>query len=255
MPRTGTTLIGQLLKTAGTAPDGSTDSAREHVRIYPEMHPLSTPSLFGLFREIREMLLWPGWRDVDAATVDVRMLELLRAVWRCARPLAGPPDEGYERFGLKQPNAELYAAEFRAALGSIEPLWLYCIRDPVAVYESNLRAMGQWGDEKPRDFADRFHRSLDAIATVPTEHRTILDIDALSADQEVRKKSLDELLQFVDVPATARTAGFIERWPSVNRRTADSPPAVEEDEIQARVERFAGLRLTREIMERSTSLT
>ena len=109
--------------------------------------------------------------------------------------------------------------------------------------------MGQWGDHKARDFADRFRRSLDAIATCPIEHRTILDVDALSADQELRKKSVDELLRFVDLPATARTEGFIERWPPVNRRTGGSPRAAEEGEIQARLQRFAKLRLTREIME------
>ena len=114
--------------------------------------------------------------------------------------------------------------------------------------------MGRWGDHKARDFADRFHRSLDAMATVPMEHRTILDVDVLSADQDLRKKSLDELLQFVDVPATPRNEGFVERWPSVNRRTVESPPAVEEEEIQARGQRFARLRLTREIMERVVSL-
>lgn len=238
MPRTGTSLVGQLLKTTGLV-------------VYPELSPESLPSLFPLVGELRSVLAADTRRGFDPALIDDRILEFVAALWAAGR---APRDAaGAERgVGLKQPGAERFGPEFRRALGPYAPRYVYTLRDPVAAYDSTLRTMGRWGDIGPGDYADRWDRSL-ADAAALADAGDLVPFAAASS-RVGREDGVAAVLRFLDLIPTRRTEIFVGRWPDVNTSGGRNLGHLSDAEIAARVEAFSGARRLRGIRRRIARL-
>lgn len=236
MPRSGTSLIGQFLKNSGVGLSGGVEPNREHVRIYPELHPGDVPAQFQLLEQIDAVLSQSEWQGLARELIDERLLSLLREIWRAGAPSSGVPDEGYERFGLKNPLAELFYDNYHSALGEQSPLWVYCVRDPLSVYESTLHAMGGFGDIEPKAFKRRFESSLAAAEGIPAAEKRVVPVDLWAADAAERMRQARSLLNFLEVEWTSRSENFLKRWPSINRRPLESKLATKD--IQRRLLQF-----------------
>lgn len=239
MPRSGTTLIGQLMKSGDTDLDRSISYEKEHVRIYPELNPGRLVAQFDLIETIGDVLGAMAWRlEFDDDTIAARKLELLRAIWRTGRPATGAPDEGHERFGLKQPGGELFYTQHQQALGSVSPIFVYCLRSPGDVYRSNLETMGSWGDVSPRRFLHKYRKSLTAIERFEPEDVFVFDVDLASTDLDTRRSLTRSLFAFCEVEYTHRTERFVTDWPAVNRGSRKGIESLDATEVNQRVDRF-----------------
>lgn len=238
MPRSGTSLVGQLIKSGGTGLDGLVDKSKEHVRIYPELPPSLTSAQFDLLAQVGTALRSLSWHEFSDAVIAERQMELLRSIWRTGRPMEGPPDEGHERFGLKQPLAEHFYSEYRAVLGQVAPLYVYCIRPSADVYRSNLKAMGTWRDSTPALFGKRYGASLTAVEAMVDEDVFVVDVDAVSTDAALRHQVTRALFLFLGIEFTHRTEGFVDAWPAINR-SRGVPQAIDDAELERRTQRFA----------------
>lgn len=238
MPRSGTTLIGQVMKTGDRDSDGSVSDTKEHVRIYPELDPGKVAEQFALLGSLGKLLTSTTWRNFTEELISERKLELLRAIWRSGRPDRGAPDEGHERFGLKQPNGELFYRRYRKALGEYSPIYIYCVRTPDDVYRSNLNTMGKWGDIGPSGFRRKYKKSLSAVAKMEPSDVAVVDIDRLTADEATRRKAIQALFTFCDVEYTDRTERFVTDWPAVNRGSREGIESMSGAEVDRRVQRF-----------------
>ena len=243
MPRTGTSLLGQFVKKSGD------------LVLFPELSPEEVPALFDLLHQTRTALEAATWRGFAEDAVDARVLELLRRVWAAGRPLDEAEDPDLPRFGLKQPNAELAHERFHEALRGYPPLYLYTVRDPVAVYGSLLR-MAVGGDVAPREFLRRLEASLDAaaaIARAEPEALSVVDVDRVSGDRASRLSAGRRLFDRLGLPWTRKAENFLVAWPAVNRGEGNRGDLTD-GEIERRVADLAGSRRLTRLRDRMTAL-
>jgi hypothetical protein len=242
MPRSGTSLAGQIVKKA----DG--------VVIFPEFSPAAVPAMFDTLAQTRDMLSSAPWHGFPAELVDARIVELLRRMWAAGRPAERAEDPEAPVFGLKQPNAELYHERFAVELGRYRPRYVYTVRDPAAMYDSLLR-MAAWGDLTPRAFRLRLELSFDAAAELAASgDGFVLNVARATADVEYRERRCTELMAFLDLEPAARFANFLRAWPPVNRAEGENRGDLADREIVARVETFRGHRRSASLLQRAEGL-
>lgn len=232
MGRSGTTLIKSLVLTA------------PGVIIYPEPQHECLAATFQLLEAVRKLYRGrgSGWRKIDDARAERNVSFILRHVL-CGiegNIAAAPRRIGF-RYGFKQPNAEGYFQRWETLLGSIAPIYLYCYRDPIDVYDSYLSM--PWGNVTPESFQERLEGSLSAVLemleTVPG--RTfLLPVHQISADRSFRTAAIGWLFRVLGLPMEERTEAFVREWPAVNSRSNISQPAsVASDEKERRREVLA----------------
>lgn len=226
MARSGTSLLGQLLKTS------------PHVVVFPELSVASTTAQFDLLVQVRNTITAQPWRPFTAADIEARVVELLRRIWGAGRDPDLHDDDGQARFALKQPHAEEFAERYRAVLGEARPQWVYSLRDPVAIYDSTLR-QAAWGDIEPDAFMEQFLRS----ATVATALKGAGDllgfhVGRAAADDAYRSMRTDQLFAFLDLAPTSWTKGFVRGWPPVNTSADTNRGPLSTSEIADRLATF-----------------
>ena len=227
MARSGTSLIGQFIK---TSPD---------VVIFPEMNPANTPAIFELLSQVRRTLGFQSWRPFTERDVEARVVELLRNIWGSGRDWDVHDDTGQRRFGFKQPNAEELHEDFAAVLGEFPPQWVYAIRNPADVYSSTLR-MENWGDYEPEAFQARYSESLRiAHKLYASGDLFVFDVDRTSRDPVTRKQQAADLFEFLGLDSTYRSEEFLEEWPAVNTSGGANRGPIPDEEIARRVAQFS----------------
>ncbi len=227
MARSGTSLLGQFIKTS------------PEVVIFPEMNPANTPAIFELLSQVRRTLGFQSWRPFSESDVEARIVELLRHIWGSGRDWDVHDDSGQPRFGLKQPNAEELHEEFAEVLGDHPPQWVYAIRNPADVYDSTMRMEG-WGDYGPEAFHARYDQSLRiAHKLYATGDLFVFDVDRTARDPVARKQQAADLFSFLDLEPTPRTEEFLEEWPTVNTSAGKNRGSIPDEEIARRVAQFS----------------
>jgi len=237
MPRSGTSLAGQLVKKA------------DDVVIFPELSPEDVPGTFAVLGETRRLLTAAAWRGFDEELIDARVLELLRRIWATGRPAAAAEPQDSPRFGLKQPNAELFHQEFATALGRWSPVYVYSVRDPADMYDSLLR-MSRWGDLSPDAFARRSAASLqsaEAIRAADPDALFVLNIPRMTEDPDYRQSRGAELFARLELEPTTRFENFLKAWPPVNRSAGENRGDLSDGEIARRVEALRKPRRVRKL--------
>lgn len=242
MARSGTSLVGQLIKSSGQAV------------IFPEMSLQSTPALPKLLDEVRATLAAQKWRPFTEHDIEARIMELLRRIWAAGRDPEVHDDRGQRRFGLKQPHAEESAPELIRSLPAFPPQWVYTVRNPVDIYESTLR-MASGGDVAPDQFSSRFHASLDAIdPLVNSGNGFIFQADRAASDAFYREQRSRDLFEFLDLDFGETAGSFVDRWPATNTSAGRNAGPLADAEIAERAETLAGLAIGKSLLERVRSL-
>jgi hypothetical protein len=221
MPRTGTTLIGQLVKTAGW----------DNVVMFPEFAPDQVPAMFDLLEQTRAVLRSQAWRPFTDEDIEARVCELHRRIIGSGRdPEPGGDDIGQPRYGFKQPRAEIQHERFAAALGPFLPQYVYTFRNPVDAYRSFVgisqvppthKEWANWLDESSQAATDLATRG--DLFPVNTE--------LWASDAALRATLVYELFSFLGLEPTDETEGFTTQWPEINRREVA-------DREQAKAEAF-----------------
>jgi hypothetical protein len=226
MARSGTTVLGSMVRKCGD------------VVLFPELSPHSTPALFDLLREVRATLASQRWRPFTEADIDARIVELLRRIWGSGRDEADD-DTGQERFGLKQPQAEDLHASLSSVLGSFRPQWVYAVRDPLAVYGSNLR-MAKWGDIAPDVFIGRCLASFEAALELRSTGDLIaFDIERAASDEGYRERRAFDVKDFLGFGKPRGLRPFLKGWPAINVSGGRNAGPLPDREIEHRIEAFA----------------
>jgi hypothetical protein len=210
MPRTGTTLIGQLVKTAGW----------ENVVMFPEFAPDQVPAMFDVLEQTRGVLRSQAWRPFTDEDIEARVCELHRRIIGSGRdPEPGGDDIGQPRYGFKQPRAEIHHDRFAAALGPFRPQYVYTFRDPVEAYRSFV------GISRILPSQKEWVLSLDvssqaALDLAASGDLFPVDTEQWAADPSLRSDRVDQLFSFLDLKPTDETEAFATQWPEINRRKA-----------------------------------
>lgn len=242
MARSGTSLVGQLLK---TSPD---------IVVFPELSPASTPAVFDLLTQVRHTIHAQSWRPFSAEDIEARVIELLRRVWGAGRDPDMHDDTGQRRFALKQPHAEDWAEHFHASLPTYPPQWVYTYRNPAAIYDSTLRQAG-WGDISPDAFMETFLRSVSTARRLADRGDLFaFDVERATTEKGHRLDQIDGLFSHLELTPTGRTTRFVENWPQVNTSEAQNRGPLTSEEITARVASFRRHLRHRELEELLASL-
>lgn len=208
MPRTGTTLIGQLVKTAGW----------DNVVMFPEFAPDQVPAMFDVLEQTRAVLRSQAWRPFTDDDIEARVCELHRRIIGSGRdPEPDGDDIGQPRYGFKQPRAEIQHEKFAAALGPFSPQYVYTFRDPVEAYRSFV------GISQIPPSQKEWALSLDvssqaAVDLAASGDLFPVDTEKWASDTAVRSALVDQLFSFLGLDPTAETKDFVTRWPGINRR-------------------------------------
>ena len=227
MARSGTSLIGQLLK---TSPD---------IVVFPELSPASTGAQFDLLSQIRSTIRAQPWRPFTDEDIQARVVELLRRIWSAGRDPDLHDDTGQRRFALKQPHAEDFANQYERVLGDARPQWVYALRDPIAIYDSTLR-QAAWGDIEPDRFLDIFLRSTATARTLKAAgDLLIFDVSRGTQHGAYRAKRTEELFAFLGLAPTPAMRSFVSAWPEVNTSEALNRGPLSDEEIAQRLTIFA----------------
>lgn len=242
MARSGTSLVGQLIKASGNAV------------IFPEMSPHSTTAIFDLLPQVRATIRAQRWRPFSDADIEARVVELLRRIWGAGRDPELHDDVGQPRFGLKQPHAEELRARFVTTLAAFPPQWVYTVRDPVAIYDSTLR-MSAGGDLSPGQFAERFENSLSQIEElVATGDGFTFQADRAAGNPEYRLMRSRRLYEFLGLPFGAAAERFVDKWPQINTSSGSNVGQLTPEEVAARVEKFATSDASTDLTDRIAGL-
>ena len=210
MPRTGTTLIGQLIKTAGW----------ENVVMFPEFAPDEVPAMFDVLEQTRAVLRSQAWRPFTDEDIEARVCELHRRIIGTGRdPEPGGDDIGQPRYGFKQPRAEIQHERFAAALGPFRPQYVYTFRDPVEAYRSFV------GISQVRPSQKEWALSLDVSSQAAVDLAASgdvfpVDTELWASDPAMRPTLVNQLFSFLGLQTTAETEDFVTRWPAINRLKA-----------------------------------
>jgi hypothetical protein len=211
MPRTGTTLIGQLIKTAGW----------ENLVMFPEFAPDQVPAMFDVLEQTRAVLRSQAWRPFTDDDIEARVCELHRRIIGSGRdPEPGGDDIGQRRYGFKQPRAEIQHEKFAAALGPYRPQYVYTFRDPVDAYRSFV------GISQVQTPYKEWARWLDESSQAATDLATSGDLFPVNtelwvSDPDLRATLVDRLFSFLNLTPTEETEAFVSQWPEINRRKAE----------------------------------
>lgn len=228
MPRSGTSLTRDLLNTA------------RGLLILDEFPTTRFGYLFDLARQLAAAsgARYEQWRGLDQFP-HARLLHLMATTWALAsRPqvlerfLRRPP----RRVGMKTPLAELDWQKYEELLGPSAPVWVYCWRPPLAVYESLLSL--EWGAHyTPELFGQTLARSLAAAACLAERGRDrLVPFDlSLASQRQKRWPQVRTLFRALGCAPSLRTLLFARRWPPVNRRQKAPPSMLEMREVGARL--------------------
>ena len=216
MPRSGTTLTGALLN---SSPD---------IEVYNEIAPLDRfPGLSDLADQVRswsqEVIDNPheAWRGLSEPLVHDRVLRLFREFCRATGPHIpegsdrwdAPTGKDARVMAVKQPNSELQIPELDRILGPKGPRLVYCMRDPVGIYESFLSV--PWGAAvTPAEFVERLRTSVGAAAEVGDDRVIVFDIDRATDDRE---SAVRRLFDRLGVEVTDPVRRFASVWRPHNR--------------------------------------
>jgi hypothetical protein len=207
MPRTGTTLIGQLVKTAGW----------DSVVMFPEFPPDQVPAMFDVLEQTRAVLRSQAWRPFTDEDIEARVCELHRRIIGAGRdPEPGGDDIGQPRYGFKQPRAEIHHDRFAAALGPFRPQYVYTFRDPVEAYRSFV------GISQVPPSQKEWALSLEVSSQAAVDLAAIRDLfpvdtELWASDPVLRSTLAEQLFSFLGLKPTAETEDFVTRWPGINR--------------------------------------
>jgi len=220
MGRSGTTLIKEVLNTAS------------NLVVYSEPRHACLHATLSLLEEIRDLYRErsAGWRKIDDESAEQNVSYILRHTLCGISGVTAPGRcTSKQRFGFKQPNAELYFEKYEAVLGSIAPWYLYCWREPIDMYDSYLSM--PWGNSKPRPFRKELRSSFDAALHIleKAPERTILvPVHRLSSDEGYRTRFFSGIFDSVGLEASARTEQFLSEWPPINtREKVSAPPSID----------------------------
>lgn len=238
MPRSGTTLMGELMRQC------------------PGVDVISEPPALSRFTAFSELavqyLAWHDeimgaesqrWRNIDEHTAQRRMDEQLISFCYAFRPNvpgqtmgefdgSRPRIEDVETVCLKQPNAELDVLFHEQNFRTMRPKYLYCLRDPRKAYRSLLSM--QWGaGTSPDAFLDVLARSLSHLGRIPdAEDRVrVINVDHFASDREARLARLPDVLRHFGLTVGIDAMKFVAEWPAVNRTkdTWDTREVAESD--------------------------
>lgn len=211
MPRTGTTLIGQFLKTAGW----------DVLVVMPEFPPMQVPSMFDVLDQTRALFRSQTWRPFTDDDIDARVCELFRRIIGSGRdPEPMGDDIGQPRFGFKQPRAEMFHDRFAEALRSYRPQYVYTFRDPDEAF-SSFNAISH-GAVDPREWGQWLTASSVAASALASRGDLFpVDVARWSGDPSLRAGVSRRMFEFLDLPYRDESRAFCESWPAVNRRTTD----------------------------------
>ncbi len=228
MPRSGTSLTRDLLNTG------------RGVLILDEVPSARFGHLFDLVRQLAAAggSRYEQWRGLDQFA-HARLLHLMATTWALAsRPqvlqrfLRRPP----RRVGMKTPLAELDWQKYEELLGPLAPVWVYCWRSPLAVYESLLSL--EWGAHyTPERFVQTLAQSLAAATSLAERARARLvpfDV-SLASQRPQRGPQVRALFRALGCSLSLRTLVFLHRWPPVNRRQKAPPSSLEAGEVEGRL--------------------
>jgi hypothetical protein len=210
MPRTGTTLIGQLVKTAGW----------NSVVMFPEFAPDQVPAMFDVLEQTRGVLRSQAWRPFTDADIEARVCELHRRIIGAGRdPEPGGDDIGQPRYGFKQPRAEIHHDRFAAALGGFRPQYVYTFRDPAEAYRSFVGISQVPPSQK--EWALSLEASSQAAVDLAAEGDLFpVNTELWAADPAPRAELVDRMFSFLGLAPTDETEEFVALWPGINRRKA-----------------------------------
>ena len=248
VPRSGTSVVGALCNTSPS------------VEILNEIPSLSRfPALAELLEEydrwVERTQINEGWKrlspDLHAHRREGIVLNLARATaphvpgelrhsrWdRRDHPRATTPC-------FKCPGAEHDMPLFEELFPVTRPTYLYCFREPRAVYESILSV--PWGSEySPEGYLDLLRRSFTVVLAQDSQRPgsvVLLDARRLSSDRRLRTKLFSELFRRLGLRRNWASRRFLATWPPVNRRAMHfgDTEFLDPAEKSSRLERFDAL--------------
>jgi hypothetical protein len=186
---------------------------------------------------------YEAWRALEAQRHE-RILQLLATAWALAsRPQVWqrfqqrPP----ERVGMKTPLGELEAPTYEELLAPLAPVYVYCWRPPLLVYDSLLSL--EWGcHHTPASFLELLVSSLKAALELQEKgpgRLLLFPVEAASRARKKRRQYVAGLFASLGLRRTWATFRFVRTWPPVNRRQGGPPSPLRPEEKQARLRQAA----------------
>ena len=191
------------------------------------------PSLMTLAGELESLLQDPleSWRGQAELGLQWRQAWLVSSVWASAsRPkvLFRFLEASKRRFGVKTPSAERNYQELAKLFAPFLPQYVYCMRDPAALYESLLSV--PWGVHyQPEAVVAMMEASWQAVQAIQREGLgEVFIFDLRQAQGKLRLQVVARLFAFLGVPLTLGVLRFCWMWPGINRRKGDELLPVKE---------------------------
>lgn len=254
--RSGTSLIRSLL------------GSSRFIEICNELpHVSEFPAFYDVLQQYRKwgdrMMANPheAWRGVTPAYIEEGVSYLFRCFCRSFRPAiepeprhaAGLVDGRPRLLCVKRPEAEIQAEAYEVIFQHRKPRYIYCIRNPVSVYESWLSIA--WGATlQPEDFLQRLRLSVGKIIEVdgmePSGRVFVINVQAISSDPALIRTRVKDLFCFIGVQPDAEVDRFCREWPPVNR----SCQVYGSQEFLPAEERDRRLSIFQELLEREGKL-
>lgn len=216
LPRSGTSLVRELL------------NAHRKVVILDEFPMARIPSFMALAGELECLLQDPleSWRGQAQLSFQRRLAWLVSCLWASAsRPevLFRFVKARNRRFGMKTPSAELNYRDLAKLFRPFFPQYVYCMRDPVEIYESLLSVA--WGVHyQPETVLAMLYESWKAVQAIQAENLGsvfVFDVRQAREGLKMRWHNATRLFAFLEVPLSLGVVRFCWSWPEVNRRKGD----------------------------------
>lgn len=228
MPRSGTTLMRELLRSTG------------RIAIFDEYSPQVVTGFLPFLEETKRLMHHDGWRKVKKREIAPRINGLMLQSWKAASKPENRLTDNAVRFGVKTPYAELDHARLAALLEELSPVYIYTMRNPTDVYRSILRM--PWGNRRPKEAYERWVASLTAARGI--DSLFAFDVDR-SEDVAYRQKWAKRVIPALLGELPDSTNRFVEEWPAVNRSAGSWEGDLSDQEVNERVEKFEALREAR----------
>lgn len=207
LPRSGTSLVRELL------------NAHKRIVILDEFPMGRFPSLMTLAGELESLLQDPleSWRGQAELPFQRRLAWLVSSVWASAsRPkvLFRFREGSMRRFGVKTPSAERNYPELAKLFAPFLPQYVYCMRDPAAVYESLLSV--PWGVHyQPEAVVAMMEASWQAVQAIQREglgEVFIFDLRQAQEKLRTRLQVVARLFAFFGLPWSLGVLRFCWIW-------------------------------------------